>query len=214
MDALCKSPSTPLQRGLTGIWGGKNECEVSSPPKPQTQTDPPDQSTTPRPLTNARPEIVGTMRPVDASLSHRKRASNVLPNHAFLPPRISGQKSSSAARHASFALVPVPQGERSYSAPGQSTKLRLSHPAWGIANNSDVIHRVHPHRESRRHRARCEWRLIETSAQGSHPARCANWGPDQKTSFHPRRCRPSRGPRREHREPHGAMPIRHDVFPR
>src|SRR5262249_51176478 len=35
----------------------------------------------------------------------------------------------SATRHASFALVPVPQGERSYALPGQSTKFLLSTPA-------------------------------------------------------------------------------------
>src|SRR5689334_9684996 len=35
----------------------------------------------------------------------------------------------SANRHASFALVPVPQGERSYALPGQSTKFLLSTPA-------------------------------------------------------------------------------------
>jgi hypothetical protein len=45
---------------------------------------------------------------------------------ARLPPAFSGLSLPSAARQASLALVPVPQGERSQAFPGQSTKLRLS----------------------------------------------------------------------------------------
>ena len=39
---------------------------------------------------------------------------------------IRGDNRSSAARQASLALVPVPQGERSYAAPGHRTKFLLS----------------------------------------------------------------------------------------
>ncbi len=42
----------------------------------------------------------------------------------------------SAARHASFALVPVPQGDRSQALPGQSTKFRLR--AVGVVPSSST----------------------------------------------------------------------------
>ena len=44
----------------------------------------------------------------------------------------------SAARQASFALVPVPHGERSYAPPGHITKLRLSASPEDAGPNSSI----------------------------------------------------------------------------
>src|SRR5262249_17259581 len=64
------------------------------------------------PVTWAVPVISGTTRPA-AALSRRKRPSKTLPMTLSWRHTAPGASLPSASRQASFALVPVPQGERS-----------------------------------------------------------------------------------------------------
>ena len=74
------------------------------------------------PLTNARPVIVGMTPPS----TWRYRPTKIVPTIDSCRQTWPSASLPSAARQASFALVPVPQGERSYWPPGHSTKLRPS----------------------------------------------------------------------------------------
>ncbi len=74
-------------------------------------------------LTWAVPVMVGEMMPADWS-THWYRAENRLPIRLSWIHSWSGASLPEAARQASLALVPVPQGERSQALPGQRTKLR------------------------------------------------------------------------------------------
>ena len=68
----------------------------------------------------------------------REAASNTLPVTLSCRHGSPGRSFPSACRQASFALVPVPHGERSYALPGHSTKLRLSSPGTGEGANSST----------------------------------------------------------------------------
>ena len=63
-------------------------------------------------FTKAVPVMVGTMVPVPRS-SQRNLPVNVLPRMLSCTHGAPSASFPSAARHASFALVPVPHGERS-----------------------------------------------------------------------------------------------------
>src|SRR6185503_18913586 len=84
-------------------------------------------------VTKARPVRRGITRP-SASTSYE--ASKTLPVMLSCRHTSPGAKAPSAWRQASFALVPVPQGERSYAPPGQRTKLREDTPGVGDGANS------------------------------------------------------------------------------
>jgi len=84
---------------------------------------------------NAVPMMVARpgQRPVEPAIGRCEKTAN----DALLHPHLASSSFASAARHASFALVPVPQGERSYALPGQRTKLRESRQELvGGPNNS------------------------------------------------------------------------------
>src|SRR4249920_348648 len=72
-------------------------------------------------VTHACPTIVGTTWPASISIEPSNTLSVMLSCSQVSPAR----NLPSACRHASLALVPVPQGERSYALPGHSTKFRL-----------------------------------------------------------------------------------------
>ena len=74
-------------------------------------------------FTKALPVITGSILPAARS-SQRNLPVNVLPMMLSWIHASPSASLPSAARQASFALVPVPQGERSYALPGQSTKFR------------------------------------------------------------------------------------------
>ena len=71
---------------------------------------------------------IGAMTPFARS-THWNFPANRLPMIDSTTCSSPSASSPSAARQASFALVPVPHGERSYALPGQSTKFRET-PPW------------------------------------------------------------------------------------
>src|SRR5687768_1653249 len=73
-------------------------------------------------FTYAVPVMVGIILPSTSSTVPSKMLPVMLSWRHVVP----GANFPSAKRHAIFALVPVPQGERSYALPGQRTKLRES----------------------------------------------------------------------------------------
>ena len=75
----------------------------------------------------AEPVMLGSRSP----LRSVKLASKTLPIMLSCRQISPGASSPSAYRQANLALVPVPQGDRSYSLPGQSTKFRLFKPGAG-----------------------------------------------------------------------------------
>ena len=74
-------------------------------------------------VTNAVPRTCGTSSP---SAPRGEPAGEHAAGDALLPPRLPTASSPRACSAAIFADVPVPHGERSYSPPEQSTKLRQS----------------------------------------------------------------------------------------
>src|SRR5262249_46161348 len=72
-------------------------------------------------VTNVEP----VMRGITLPPSTRAVPSKMLPTMLSCRQTSPSRSLRSATRQASLALVPVPQGERSYAPPGQSTKLRL-----------------------------------------------------------------------------------------
>ena len=75
-------------------------------------------------LTYAVPRIRGRTRPSTI----RTEPSKMLPMMLSCRQTSPSRSLPSALKHASLALVPVPQGERSYALPGQRTKFLLSAP--------------------------------------------------------------------------------------
>ena len=76
-------------------------------------------------VTYAAPVMCGST-PSRCCPSMVNEASNVVPITLSCRQISPGCNFSLAARQASYALMPVPQGERSYARPGHNTKLRLS----------------------------------------------------------------------------------------
>src|SRR6185312_3816548 len=84
-------------------------------------------------FTKAEPVMLGYTRPSITLTLH----SNTLPTMLSCRHTSPSRNFPSAKRHASFALVPVPQGERSYALPGHKTKFLLFTPGSSEgANNS------------------------------------------------------------------------------
>src|SRR6201999_4100368 len=81
------------------------------------------------PVMYAAPVMIGTTSPLARSCQ-RKLDSKLLPMRLSCTQASPSPNLPSAARQASFALVPVPQGERSEALPGHSTKFRLCAPAF------------------------------------------------------------------------------------
>src|SRR5271167_3782659 len=82
----------------------------------------------------ARPVMMGWMCPLGALEIFPSKRVPRIPSWIQICP---GASLPSAWRHAIFALVPVPQGERSKDAPGHRTKFREELPGdGGAAKNS------------------------------------------------------------------------------
>ena len=112
-----------------------NDCVVATHSRmPPPKGSPASNASVVSPVIQARPRTVGNTPPSTISTDPLNTLPTILSCLHVSP----GRNLPSAARQAILALVPVPHGDRSYSRPGHSTKLRLSAAGFVDGPNSST----------------------------------------------------------------------------